>query len=194
MKNREEIWKPAKYIFKDNELDFTGYFEVSNLGNVRSVDRKITYSDGRVYFYKSQTIAQQKINSGYLVVNLNVNGKHYKCLVHRLVLTSFLKDKWFKGAECNHIDSCKTNNILENLEWVTREENLNTEHHSKLQKQNQNNKIILQFDLNCEFIKEWLSAREIERELGFKRTNIIKCCKGKSKQAYGYIWIYKNAA
>ena len=191
---KEEIWIPAKYIFKDNELDFTGYFEVSNLGNVRSVDRKITYSDGRVYFYKSQVMVQYKINSGYLVVDIRINGKRYKCLVHRLVLSSFLKDKWFKGAECNHIDSCKTNNILENLEWVTREENLNTKHHSKLQKQNQNNKIILQFDLNCEFIKEWLSAREIERELGFNRINITKCCKGKYKQAYGYIWIYKNAA
>jgi group I intron endonuclease len=51
-------------------------------------------------------------------------------------------------------------------------------------------KNIKQFTLNGEFIKEYISLREIERELGYFRANITPCLKGKFKQAYGFIWIY----
>ena len=52
-------------------------------------------------------------------------------------------------------------------------------------------KPVCQYDLNNVFIKEWLGAMEIERELGFLHQNIAKCCKNKYKNAYGFIWKYK---
>ena len=52
-------------------------------------------------------------------------------------------------------------------------------------------KIVLQFTLDGEFIREWPSTREIERQLGFDNSAVGRCCLGKQKSAYGYIWRYK---
>ena len=51
---------------------------------------------------------------------------------------------------------------------------------------------ILQFSKDMEFIKEWPSAYEVERQLRIGQQNICVCCKGKRKQAGGFIWAYKN--
>ena len=52
-------------------------------------------------------------------------------------------------------------------------------------------KKILQFTKSGEFIKEWPSFCEAERELGIAKSNICNCCKGKIKSAGGFIWMYK---
>ena len=51
-------------------------------------------------------------------------------------------------------------------------------------------KKILQLTKSGEFIKEWPSTREAERELGIAQSNISKCCNGIRKSAGGYIWEY----
>jgi group I intron endonuclease len=51
---------------------------------------------------------------------------------------------------------------------------------------------IKQFTMDGEFIKEFISLREIERELGYFRANITPCLKGEFKQAYGFVWIYSD--
>ena len=53
-------------------------------------------------------------------------------------------------------------------------------------------KTVYQYDLQGNFIKEWRSATDIHKELGFSNSNIAKCCRNKSKTAYGYIWRYKE--
>ena len=53
-------------------------------------------------------------------------------------------------------------------------------------------KPIIQYDLDGNFIKEWLSATEAAKSLGKDKSNICICCKGKTKYAYGYIWKYKQ--
>jgi len=55
-----------------------------------------------------------------------------------------------------------------------------------------NRRTILQYDLNNNLINTYLSLRQIERELGYFRANIVPCIKGKFKHAYGYIWKYKE--
>ena len=55
-------------------------------------------------------------------------------------------------------------------------------------------KTILQFDLNEKFIKEWPSLQEIQRKTNYSYSNVISCCRGKYKQAYGFIWRYKETA
>ena len=59
------------------------------------------------------------------------------------------------------------------------------EHRAKLSKK------ILQFTKSGEFIQEWPSAYEAERELGIAQSNICSCCNGKLKSAGGFIWMYK---
>lgn len=51
---------------------------------------------------------------------------------------------------------------------------------------------ILQYTLNDEFIKEWLGAWEIQKELGFNSSCITGCCKGRYKKSNGFKWRYKN--
>ena len=51
-------------------------------------------------------------------------------------------------------------------------------------------KIVLQFTLDGEFIREWPSTREIERQLGFDNSAVGRCCQGKRKSAYGFKWCY----
>ena len=51
---------------------------------------------------------------------------------------------------------------------------------------------ILQFTKSGEFMKEWPSAREAERQLGIFQSNICKCIKGRYKSAGGYIWRYAH--
>jgi hypothetical protein len=51
---------------------------------------------------------------------------------------------------------------------------------------------ILQFNLKEEFLREWKSAEEIFKELGFDKSAILRCCKGKQKKSYWYIWKFKN--
>ena len=58
------------------------------------------------------------------------------------------------------------------------------EHRAKLSKK------VLQFTKSGEFIREWPSVREAERELGIARSNICSCCNEKLKSAGGYIWKY----
>lgn len=53
-------------------------------------------------------------------------------------------------------------------------------------------KNVLQYSLNGEFVKEWTSAKDIEKQLGYKITCIYQCCRNIKKTAYGFIWKYKK--
>ena len=51
---------------------------------------------------------------------------------------------------------------------------------------------ILQYDLKGNFIREWYSALQIERELGFIRKSVLRACRGAYNTAHGYKWKFKN--
>lgn len=55
-----------------------------------------------------------------------------------------------------------------------------------------NNKPIIQLTVNGEYVQEWLGARDVHRHLGYVPNNINLCANGKSKQAYGFLWIFKE--
>lgn len=93
---------------------YEGYYQVSDLGNVRSL-----YKEPKVL--KTVTRKEQ----GYVTVCLFLKGKNYCKYVHRLVAGAFL-DICLKDSETevNHKDGDKTNNNVVNLEWLTRVENV----------------------------------------------------------------------
>ena len=76
---------------------------------------------------------------------------------------------------------------MSNLEWVTASQN---QRHSA----HQHSCKINQLSLDGELIKQWESSREIERELGFKHGNIIKCCKKNKYYSHvgGFKWEYTD--
>ena len=118
----EEIWKDIVI----GEMDYTGYYQVSNLGRVRSLNRVLC--DGRHYKGK---IMKQKVCRGYWQVGLRMANTNKYFYVHRLVATMFIPNPYNK-PEIGHKDekNFKTgnecNNNVENLEWVTPKENNNT--------------------------------------------------------------------
>lgn len=109
----KEVWKDI-YGYK-------GYYQVSNLGRVRSLDREIKYVDGRRYKYKGKILSPGEYRGGYLHVVLTKNSKGQVCKVHQLVLLAFagLRGK----REANHLDGDRKNNRLDNLEWATKKQN-----------------------------------------------------------------------
>lgn len=96
-----------------------GYFDISNFGRIKSVNRTIIRSDGRSMVIKERIRKVQKNNSGYEVVILKLKRKELHFTVHRLVAMSFLKNE-NNYPEVNHKDGNKLNNHFDNLEWATK--------------------------------------------------------------------------
>ena len=115
----DEIWKPIE--------GYEGYYEVSNLGRVRSLERFIQ----RKGTHGGQTVhgkikSQETNNKGYLMVNLMKNNRTRVVTVHRLVATAFVENPSPKEfVFVNHKDENTLNNRAENLEWCTPKYNSN---------------------------------------------------------------------
>lgn len=99
---------------------FDGY-EVSDLGNVRSVDRLVLGGKWGKEQRKGKLLKQGKDSYGYLHVGLSKDKKTTTKKVHRLVLLAFVGES---KLQVNHKDSNRTNNHLSNLEYVTATQNV----------------------------------------------------------------------
>lgn len=105
---------------------YKGYYQVSNLGRVKSMTRIIIRSDGRVMNYGEKYKTLTKNKDGYLTVKLNKELKQKTITVHKLVATEFMeKPKSDISVEINHKDFNRKNNNIDNLEWITHIENIN---------------------------------------------------------------------
>ena len=156
----------SKEIWK--EIDgFEGRYSVSTKGNIKNL------KNGRI-------LAERYDGAGYKAVILN--GKNYN--VHRLVALAFL-DNPHNLPQVNHIDEDKLNNDVSNLEWVSIEDNIRHSIHNQSCK-------VRQLDKDGNLIRVWDSIHQINRELGYARQPITKVCKGRQRDAYGYIWRYVN--
>ena len=111
----EEVWKDV--------VGYEGYYEVSNLGNVRAVDRIITRIDGVSYKKCRKSMAKVLNDDGYPTVKLSKNGKSTRIAVHRLVAMAFVPNP-DELPEVNHIDFDRTNVKADNLEWVSHKDNI----------------------------------------------------------------------
>lgn len=108
----EEIWRDVQ--------GYEGFYQVSNRGAVRSVDRTVRI-DKKL---KGKILSQSVEKDGYFIVNLSKNGKTKHFRVHRLVAMAFIKNvNHYK--EINHKDENKQNNCVENLEWCDTKYNIN---------------------------------------------------------------------
>jgi hypothetical protein len=103
------IWKKVK--------DFNNY-EVSDSGQIRSIDRYITCKNGAIHHAKSRLLRPTLSGNGYLIVSLWEHNKQHTRYVHRLIAEAFL-DKPNGCDVVNHINGVKTDNSIRNIEWTT---------------------------------------------------------------------------
>lgn len=106
-----ERWVPAKGL--------EGYFEVSNNGDVRTVPREYKYGIHGISKRITQHLMKPRKNrGGYMYLNLNADGKRITITVHRITLNSFVENP--EGLPyINHKNGIKTDNRVENLEWIS---------------------------------------------------------------------------
>ena len=112
---REE-WRPV--------MDWEGFYEVSNSGEVRSLKRFIKHGRGKNAFRLiKERILKPVLSNGHLVVGLCKDRKSRNYGVHVLVLTAF-KGSRPPGLEGRHLDGDATNNKIKNLAWGTHLQNM----------------------------------------------------------------------
>jgi len=120
MTDTNEIWKDIP--------NFEGYYQASDLGRIRGLDRVIINSLGRSKDIKGTIISHVEGKDGYLKLNLAKNGKKFTFRVHRLVMMAF---KGCSELVVDHINSNIKDNRLENLRYCTVRENVSFESPNK---------------------------------------------------------------
>lgn len=131
----------------------------------------------------------QKTNTGYLQVELIKGNIIRNRRVHRLVALAFLPNPYNK-EQVNHINGDKQDNRVENLEWVTQDENIR---HSQEIGLSQKAIGVVQYTLEGEYVNEYESLTLAAKVVSGKTCSIHNCCKGTQKQHKNYVWRFKDA-
>lgn len=168
----DEEWKEINFseLCKDKIINKKYY--VSNLGRYKN-------SYGNI-------MENYKVNdNGY--IRVNINNKTF--LLHRLIAYTFLPNIKNKN-QVNHKDGNKLNNNIENLEFVTNQEN--QIHKYKLGLSKHFTKKIKQYDLNGELIIEHISTVSAAKKLNISSSTINSVLNNRRKTAGGFIWKYSH--
>lgn len=175
-----EVWKDIL----DFDCFYKGYYQISNLGRVRSLDR--IDSLGR----KQIGRILNGINArGYVRVSLKKNSNNQGARVHRLVAMAFIDNPENKPY-VNHKDENKNNNNVDNLEWVTAEENTNWG--TGIERRAKTQSIPIKVIYQDNTFEIWQSASLFAREYGngVSQKHIVDVLKGRRKTHYNLRFEY----
>lgn len=193
-----ETWKDIQ--------GYEGLYQISDLGRVRSLNRKVKRS-GKTMTLQGVVLKPQKSSNGYLFVALSKGGETKQLLIHRLVANAFMPNG---AGEVNHIDEDKTNNTLSNLEWLSHKANIN--HGSCIERRTANSdfsgknnpmygrcrgnspraKKILQLDMKGSIIAEYDCIIDAANTIGCSVSSIRNALKGRTSHCRNFKWIYKS--
>ena len=196
-----EIWKQIN--------GYERLYEVSNLGNVRSVDRRVWSSRGFYVTLKGKLKKQVIDPRGYCTVFLCKEGKDKIHRVHRLVADAFIPNPFNKPG-IDHINTNKQDNRSDNLKWVTPKENSeNVISHRKqidawddelkqkvIESRRRNGSKnapikVYQYTLDGKFVAEYSSIHEATMAMGINHS-IANVVDKDGKTACGYLWRSKK--
>ena len=123
-----EVWKDIK--------GYEGYYQISDLGNVKSLERKLLIRDSFYRTVYSKLMGIYDNSYGYNVVVLSIYGKKRTIKIHKLMAIAFLNhNPKSDGMVVNHINHKRNDNKLVNLELVTQRENANKKRKRYTEKQ-----------------------------------------------------------
>lgn len=179
MQEIEEEWRDIP--------GYEGYYQVSNLGRVRSLDRVVNgHGRGFPRLHKSRIIAQSYNHYGYRTISLCMDSKPKTHLVHRLVANAFISNCENK-EDVNHINGMKTDNAVTNLEWATRKENMQHAYSNGLVgHHNPSNKKRVRISLPNGFGKEFECIEYAAKYIGVCASGVSRACPGIRPHAGGY--------
>ena len=173
-----EVWKDV--------VGYEGLYEVSNHGNVRSLDRTVMVNaHERLYRKLKGNILKPTKTIGYCKVTLSKNGKQKYFNVHRLVALSFIPNP-SNFPIVNHKDETRDNNNVDNLEWCTHQYNLAYGSSSKKIAKKLGKKVRGTHLVTGEVI-EFPSMMEAGRN-GFTSSSVSNCCNGHIESYKKYKW------
>lgn len=182
-----EVWKPI--------TGYEGKYEVSNLGNVKSLSRIIVRKNGMKQTIAERILKPQINNTGHFRVQLE--EKRY--FVHRLVAKEFLQNP-NNYEVVNHIDCNPKNNDASNLEWCSQKQNMeyaskighlvcNDQKRKKLSDAHKKTPIF-SINLKTGEKKKYSSIQEAAKEYG-SAGNICDCCKNSEHSYKGCKFYYE---
>ena len=161
----------------------TRTIQVSNFGRVKSLERVITAGRGGGKRELKGRLMQIKLKKGYSYVKLTKNGKGKNIFVHQLVAQAFISNPENKPI-VNHVNNITYDNRVENLEWVTYEENVQ----HMVSQDRGTAKAVKQYDLEGKFLKEFSSLKKASEETDVNYLTLVDMFKRKKQMCAGYIW------
>lgn len=167
-----EEWKPVE--------GYEWLYQVSSIGRVKSLKFNRTWEE---------KLLKGRIWNWYLRVCLYKDLLHKNITIHRLIALTFIKNPEKKSC-VNHINWIKTDNRVENLEWVTNKENTKHAFDNFLMDWQTNARKVYQYTLGLEFIQEFSSASSASRITGIHISWITACCRWEYKTSWWFIWKY----
>ena len=164
----KEVWKDIK--------GYEGLYQVSNLGNVKSLERVSNNGKGK-YVQKERILKAGIRKGGYKAVVLHKDSKGKNFFIHRLVATAFL-DNPFNKEYVDHINTNTGDNRVENLRWVSPKENINNEKTLEKKSEKRGRRIVC---VNTG--EEFKSILEASNKYNVIEGSIRNCLKGRQKTA-----------
>lgn len=176
----KEVWKDIK--------NYEGFYQVSNLGRVRSLER-ISVQKHRV---KERVLASTLDTYGYCLVTLRRDGKRKTHKVHRLVAEAFLSNP-DNLPQINHKDECKTNNKVSNLEFCSPAYNTNYGNRNERAAKGHEKPIFAITSSGNRYLFQ--SATKAAELLGLNRANVSSCLNSKRKHCgdFAFEWVEQHA-
>lgn len=177
---------------------YEGYYQASNLGRIKSLDREVPCSRHGVRKIRGKLMTPAKATNGYFQVGFRKEGVKNRPLWHRVIALTFIP-KVDGKTQINHKNGDISDNRVCNLEWCTASENTLHAHRVLKCRHGMTGRTGYKNSLSIEVVGtnrmtgqtvRFGSSRDAARQMGVHASGIVACLKGRQKTCNGFAWEY----